>query len=133
MSKPDDGKPAPRGPHRWAKGERHPQGRRWQKGEVTSHGAYGSLALQRRLEGKGGQRALQQQFRRRSVAVMHALKRVILDPTAPPAVKVEAVRLFLEYGWGKPEAPAAKAEKAKKPEPIVIVSRVPRPPKTGDL
>jgi hypothetical protein len=117
--------PPPRGANgRWRKGQDYPKGRK------ASAGPYGSPSLRRKLEGRNGHAALQKAFRSRSIAIMHALKRVALDPATPPAVKVAAVQLFLDRGWGKMDSDfdaTAKKNIKKRPErPIVVVSHVPR-------
>lgn len=114
--------PSPRGARgRWLKGHDYPEGRK------ASAGPYGSPSLRRKLEGRSGHAALQKAFRNRSIAIMHALKRVILDPATPPSVKVAAAQLFLDRGWGKMESEATAKKNVKKAErPIVVVSHVPR-------
>ncbi len=120
-----DEKP-PRGAHRWAKGAA-PSGGQWKKGQGgAGEGLYGKADLQRKLEGRKGRQAFGALFRRRSVIAMHVLRRLMLDPATPPAIKLEASRLFLEYGWGKPESSVAKPGKAEKERPIVVVSPIAR-------
>lgn len=130
MSKLDDGKPAPRRRHLWTK-EWHPNPTtKWKKGGAISPGGqYGTHAFQRKLTGKGGDQAIQKIFRRKSVAVVHALAQIIADKKAPASVRVAAARLFLERGWGKIESDSAAPKHAKKKDaPIVVVSNVPRSP-----
>ncbi len=115
----------PRGTHRWAKGVAHSG--QWKKGQAGGGaGLYGTPDLQRKLQGRKGRQALGALFRSRSTVAMHVLRRMMLDPATPPAIKLEASRLFLEYGWGKPESPAAKPGKAEKEQPIVVVSPISR-------
>lgn len=93
-------------------------------------GQYGTRALQRKFEGRAGDRAIQKLFRRKSIPVVHALCRIIVDPKAPASIRVAAAQLFLDRGWGKMEsesgAPAKKDAKKKPERPIVVVSHVPR-------
>jgi len=111
---------------RWLKGHRYPS-TEWKEGDGRQRGDHGSLALQRQLEGNRGHQVLQKLFRGKSTAIMHAIKRVILDPATPPSVKVAAAQLFLDRGWGKMESEAAVKKNVKKAErPIVVVSHVPR-------
>lgn len=119
---------------RFVKGQRPP--RSWEKGDGPSRGGlWGTLEMQRELQGAGGSHALRKLFRRKSIVVMHALQRVILDPETPAAVKVAAAQLMLERAWGKVEAKPAKParEKTKAEPPVIVINRVPRPPKPDDV
>lgn len=96
------------------------------------YGANGSPELQKQLQGKTGHLVLRRMMRAKSVSVVNALKRVILDPKTPPLTKVEATRIFMEYGWGNPGKPAQKRATGKggkgRAQKVVVVSNVPRHP-----
>jgi hypothetical protein len=121
---------------RLVKGHGDPRGS-WKKGHTPSPGGlWGTLDMQRKLEGRGGTRVLQKMFRRKSIVVMHALQRVILDPEAPAAVRVAAAQLMLERAWGKPDAEPVQPKRLKRVEndALAAIARIPRSPyKSGGL
>jgi hypothetical protein len=132
MSEQDESPPRDRG--RFVKGQRPPKGAKVPPGG----GPWGTLEMQAELQGRHGSRAFRNLFRRKSIVVMQALQRVMLDPNAPPAVKVAAAQLILDRGWGRIEDKPARAaktapDKPKTEPPVIVINRVPRPPKPGDV
>lgn len=128
MTEAHDPKSAPRRSNRWVKGQSGNPARKWKKGN-TPGGIHGTTALQRKFEGRAGDRAVRKLFRRKSIPVVHALSRIIADSNVPASVRVAAAQLFLERGWGKIEADSGPKKRAKKKDgPIVVVRHTPRSP-----
>ncbi|MGE0094545.1 MAG: hypothetical protein AB7M05_15970 [Alphaproteobacteria bacterium] len=127
-----DDKKLSRASQPWTKADHpDPSVHGWKKGQSGCLGGqHGTHAMHRALEGRSGKREIRRLFRRKSIAVVHALARIIADENAPASVRVAASQLFLDRGWGKIETDAAAKGGKKKAarRNVVVISNVPRSP-----